>query len=58
MPGDPRNPVSAQLLEAKFRDCVSFSARPIKAAQADRAIDMIRNLDEVGDAAEIIRVLS
>jgi 2-methylcitrate dehydratase PrpD len=58
MPGDPRNPVSAQLLEAKFRDCVSFSARPIKAAQAARAIDMIRNLDEVGDAAEIIRVLS
>ncbi len=58
MPGDPRNPVSMQLLETKFRDCVSFSARPVKAAQIDRAIEMIRNLDEVGDAGEIIKVLS
>ncbi len=58
MPGDPRNPVSTQLLEAKFRDCVSFSARPIKAVQVDRAIDLIRNLDAVADVGEIIRFLS
>jgi 2-methylcitrate dehydratase PrpD len=58
MPGDPRNPVSTQALEAKFRDCVSFSARPIKTAQVERAIEMIRNLDDVADAADVIKVLS
>ena len=58
MPGDPRNPVSMQLLETKFRDCVSFSARPVKAAQIDLAIEMIRNLDDVADAGEVIRLLS
>jgi 2-methylcitrate dehydratase PrpD len=58
MPGDPRNPVSLQVLEAKFRDCVSFSARPVKAAQVERAMEMIRNLDEVADVGEIIRLLS
>ena len=49
---------STPLLEVKFRDCVSFSARPIKAAQVDRAIDMIRNLDAVAEVGEIVRVLS
>jgi len=58
MPGDPRNPVSLQRLEAKFRDCVSFAARPIEAAQIERAIEMIRDLENVADAGEIIKALS
>ena len=58
VPGDPHNPVSQELLEAKFRDCVAFSAKPIAAANIDRAIEMIRNLENVADATEVIRLLA
>ena len=58
VPGDPRNPVTNEALEAKFRDCVSFSARRIPSQHIDRALDMIRNLENVDNAADIIRALS
>lgn len=58
MPGDPRNPVSTQRLEAKFRDCVSFAAKPVRPANVERAIELVRNLDSLADAADIVRVLS
>ena len=58
MPGDPRNPVSLTRLEAKFRDCLSFAAKPVKPAHVERAIELIRNLDTLDDAAQIVRVLS
>jgi len=57
VPGDPRHPVSVELLEAKFRDCVSFSARKIPAAQIDQAIAAILDLENVADATEIVRLL-
>ena len=52
-PAGPR-----EALEAKFRDCVSFSVRAIPAEHIDRALDMIRNLENVDNAADIIRALS
>ena len=58
VPGDARNPVGWPLLEEKFRDCLSFSAKPIRASDADRAIDMIRNLESVTRPAEIIELLT
>lgn len=58
VPGDARNPVGWPLLEQKFRDCLSFSAKPIRASNADRAIDMIRNLESVTRPAEIIEMLT
>lgn len=58
VPGDPRHPVSQELLETKFRDCASFSAKPIPTQNIDRAIEMIRNLENVSDATEIISLLS
>ena len=58
VPGDPRHPVTQELLEKKFRDCVSFSAKPIPARNIDRAVKMIRDPDNVPDATEIIRRLS
>ena len=57
VPGDPDHPVSDDLLEAKFRDCVSFSATPIPSENIDRAIALIRNLDELSDVTEIVRLL-
>lgn len=58
VPGDPRNPVDQKLLEMKFRDCVSFSAKPIPAKNIDDAIEMINNLENVSDATEVIRLLT
>ena len=57
VPGDPRNPVDQALLEAKFRDCVSFAASPIAAENVERAMQMIGDLENVDDAADIIRLL-
>ena len=57
VPGDPNHPVSDELLEAKFRDCVSFSARPVPQANVDAAVEMIRDLERVEDVTRIIRLL-
>jgi len=58
VPGDPKNPVSWERLEEKFRDCVSFSAKPVSRDAADRAIEMVRKLDAAPDAAAIVGLLS
>jgi 2-methylcitrate dehydratase PrpD len=57
VPGDPHHPVSNELLEAKFRDCVSFSATPVPTENIDRAIELIRDLENVPDVTEIVRLL-
>ena len=57
VPGDPRNPVSDELLEAKFRDCVSFSARTVPPANVERAIAAIGDLENMSDVTDIIRLL-
>jgi 2-methylcitrate dehydratase PrpD len=58
VPGDPRHPVDPRLLEAKFRDCVSFAARPLDARAVERAIDMVWNLEKLHDVTEIVRTLT
>jgi 2-methylcitrate dehydratase PrpD len=58
VPGDPKNPVGWEALETKFRDCVSFSARPVSTANVGRAIASIRDLENAADATGIINPLS
>jgi hypothetical protein len=58
VPGDPKNPVSWDALEAKFRDCVSFSAQPVAAANVDRALASTRNLEAAADATAVVRLLA
>jgi 2-methylcitrate dehydratase PrpD len=58
VPGDPKNPVTLDMIETKFRDCVSFSAQAIPAANVDRAIALVRDLEQVEDVSEIMRLLS
>lgn len=58
VPGDPQHPVSWEALERKFRDCVSFSAKPVPAGNIDRAAERIRALDTLTDATEIVRLLA
>lgn len=58
VPGDPHHPVSDDLLDAKFRDCVSFSATPVAEQNVQRAIDAIRDLENIADATNIVRLLA
>ncbi|MBI3043418.1 MAG: MmgE/PrpD family protein [Betaproteobacteria bacterium] len=58
LPGDPKQPVKREFLEAKCRDCVAFSAKPVSARNVDRVIEMVWNLEDVSDATEIVRLLS
>lgn len=57
VPGDPNNPVGWERLEAKFRDCVSFSAKPVTTGKADRAVEIIKDLENTADATEVMRLL-
>jgi 2-methylcitrate dehydratase PrpD len=58
VPGDPSNPASPELLERKFRDCVSFSAKTIGRSGIDRAIELIQRLETLPDVSEVIDALS
>jgi 2-methylcitrate dehydratase PrpD len=58
VPGDPKNPVSWERLEVKFRDCVSFSAKPVAAGKVERAVEVIRQLETMADATEVVGLLS
>jgi 2-methylcitrate dehydratase PrpD len=58
VPGDAKSPVELEFLEAKFRDCVSFSAKPIAQDNVERALSLIRDLEHVPDVTEIFRLLS
>jgi len=58
LPGDPKQPVQREFLEAKFRDCVSFAAQPVPGANVDRAIEMTWKLENTSDATEIVRLLA
>lgn len=57
VPGDPDHPVSDAMLEAKFRDCVSFSAVNIPGSNVDRALESIHHLEEMTDVGGLIRLL-
>ena len=58
VPGDPRHPIAQDQLEAKFRDCLSFAANPVTKQNIDRAIALINDLEQLDDAAEVVRILS
>ena len=58
VPGDPTNPVGWERLEAKFRDCVAFSARPVPAANIERAVGLLRDLENLEDATQVVRLLA
>lgn len=58
VPGDPKNPVDWDLLETKFRDCVSFAAKPVAESGVMRAIALVRDLENLQDATDIVRALA
>ncbi len=56
--GHHHNPIKAEDVVDKFRDCLAFSPRPISNEDRERVIDMILNLEKVNDIREIIRLLA
>ena len=58
VPGDRHNPPSQAQLEAKFRDCVAFAAKPIADADVERLIALIGDLEHLEDVSEIMQLLS
>jgi len=56
--GDPENPMSWEELGDKFRDCTSFSAKPISEANVTKVIELVKKLEDVEDINQIIQLLS
>jgi len=56
--GHPKNPVTIDDLLKKFRDCVSYSAKPIPKEKTDKAIESILSLEEIDDVNQIIQLFS
>ncbi len=57
VPGDPKQRVGWEVIESKFRDCVSFAAKPIAAKNIDRVIELVRDLENQRDVTEIMRLI-
>jgi 2-methylcitrate dehydratase PrpD len=55
--GHHLNPMTTQALVEKFRDCVSFSPKPIPEKNVEQAIEGIMHLEEVTDVVDILRLL-
>lgn len=58
VPGDPKNPVSWERLETKFRDCVSFSAKPVPEDHVHAVAGRIRRLESESDVTAVVRLLA
>lgn len=56
--GHPKNPLSAAQNVDKFRRNWAAAARPLKAANADRIIDLIENLEQVGNMREVLDLIA
>ncbi|MFC1932719.1 MmgE/PrpD family protein [Chloroflexota bacterium] len=52
--GDPRNPLSWNELEKKYRDCVQPF---LSAADTERSISLVSHLETVGDISELMDIL-
>jgi len=55
--GHPKNPISRENIIRKFRECVSYSAKPISRVKADQVIDLAMNLEGVDNVNEVIQLI-
>ena len=56
--GHPQNPMSWEDLIKKFRDCASFSAKPIPKKNIDEVIEKITRLEGVRDMKKVISLVA
>ncbi len=55
--GDPRNPMTAEELADKFRDCASHGRKRISKPVIERAIQLVGKLEDLDDVGQVIRSL-
>ena len=55
--GTPENPMSYGDVSKKVIECASLSIRPVPEKTMETVIDMIKNLENVKDVGEIVRLL-
>jgi 2-methylcitrate dehydratase PrpD len=55
--GHPQNPMSLEDLVKKFRDCVTYSSKPLSKKNVSKLIDLLLNLEKVKDINEVIRLI-
>lgn len=58
VPGEAEAPMDWSYIEAKFRAAVAFSKKPLESGNIDKAIALIRDLENAPDATAIMRLLS
>lgn len=56
--GGSRVPLPFSDYERKFRDCASYSVKPFPDANIDRVVEIAKNLEQVDDVTELIKLLS
>lgn len=54
--GHPENPMSAESLVLKFRDCAAHARRRLPEDSVSRIIEMVQGLEDMKDVAEIVRL--
>ncbi len=55
--GDPRNPMTIDDIVRKFKDCASYSIKPLAKENIGRTVEMVSRLEELDDVSQIIRLL-
>lgn len=55
--GGPKNPMTMAEVVEKFKECVRFSARPLKQGKVNELIQLVSNLEEVDDVRKIVKLL-
>lgn len=56
--GTPKRPLSFADVERKFLDCIEHAERRIPAANAEKLVKLVAQLEEVGDVRELIELVT
>jgi 2-methylcitrate dehydratase PrpD len=55
--GNPQNPLSMEDLISKFKDCASYSVKPLSESEVDGLIELLTGLENVEDVSQITQFL-
>ncbi|MFC1918191.1 MmgE/PrpD family protein [Chloroflexota bacterium] len=56
--GHPERPISKDDLKEKFRECASYSVKPISGDNIEKIISVVNQLETIEDVTQIIRMVS
>lgn len=56
--GHPKRPMSWEDIANKFRDCLSYAAKPVPKGDMEKVIDMVSKLEDAEDVSQVVRLLA